>query len=44
MIYAQQGHNLTSEKVRTSILYLGLEWLFFHLHIHVKYITDVLFS
>ena len=44
MIYAHQGHNFTSEKVRTSILHLGLEWLLFHLHIHVKYITDVLFS
>ena len=31
-------------KVGTSILHFGLEWLFFHLHIHVEYITDVLFS
>ena len=44
MIYARRGHSFTSEKVRTNMLHLGLECLFFHLHIHVKYITDVLFS
>ena len=44
MIYAYRGHNFTSEKVRTNILQLGLEWLFFHLHIDVKYIADVLLS
>ena len=36
MIYA---HHFTSEKVHKNILHLGLEWLFFHLHIHLKYIN-----
>ena len=31
-------------KVHTNISHLGLEWLSFHLHIYLKYITDVLFS
>ena len=36
MIYA---NHFTSEKVHKNILHLGLEWLFFHLHIHLKYIN-----
>ena len=44
MIYAHRGHNFTSEKVQKNILHLGLELSFFHLHIHLKYITDVLFT
>ena len=42
MIYAHRRHKFTLEKVHTNILHLGLEWLFFRLHIHLQYITDVL--
>ena len=44
MIYANWGHNFTSEKVHTHILHLDLEWLLFNLHTHLKNITDVPFS
>ena len=36
MIYFHQEHNFTLKKVHTNMLYVDMEWLIFHLHIHLK--------
>ena len=34
--YAHWEYNCASENVHTNMLYLGLNWLFFHSHIQLK--------